>query len=253
MLKKKLFFKKIEYYLRTRNFIPGYNSFHYLISLILKPLISKKFFLIISLKKKNSYKQDSINYKNYQDYLEWQQAGFNLKQNSVWVSEKNIKKICDNLKLTKKVSLLCLGTRNGKEQLLFKKYLPKNSFVLGFEVSNKAKNYPNTIRWDFNFLNQKYINKFDFVYSNSHDHLFKKKNILKWFKYLKSNGILFLDQSEAHGKLYSDKMDPTSFETELLPYEILDISKNTIYPYKMITTYDQPDSMRRKIFYFKKN
>ena len=149
-----MFKYKLLYYLSSRNYIPGYNTFHYYISKILKSLISKKYFLVLSLNQNISYKSYSYKYKSYNEYKKWQVFGNSLKQESVWVEKDNVKKIVKNLNfINKKISLLCLGTRNGSEQKLFKKYLPKNSYVLGMEISNSAKNYKDTIQWDFNIYN----------------------------------------------------------------------------------------------------
>lgn len=244
---------RILYYLSTRNFIPGFNIVHHLISRILKKFISKKYFLILNLNKKTSYSNYSYKYSSYAQYKQWQKYGNLLKEKSVWVTEYNIKKIVKNLNFNKKkISVLCLGTRNGTEQKYFKKYLPKNSYILGLEISNTAKKYKDTIQWDFNIYNSKFKKKFDILYSNSHDHMYNKiKTLNIWMKYLKSGGILALDQAASHGRLYNDIMDPTSFETELLPYEILKITNNSLYPIKMLSLDKDTKNMRRKIFLFK--
>ena len=67
-----MFKYKLLYYLSSRNYIPGYNTFHYYISKILKSLISKKYFLVLSLNQNISYKSYSYKYKSYNEYKKWQ-------------------------------------------------------------------------------------------------------------------------------------------------------------------------------------
>ena len=176
---------KLLYYLSTRNFLPGFNTLHYFISKLLVKFISKKYYFILNLNDPTSYKSYSYKYSSYEKYKQWQKFGNSLKQKSVWVKESNIKKIIKNLNFDKKkISVLCLGTRNGTEQKYFKKYISKNSSVLGLEISDSAKNYKDTVQWDFNIYNPKFKNKFDLLYSNSHDHMYDKIKTLKiWIKY----------------------------------------------------------------------
>jgi hypothetical protein len=254
------FLFKLKYYLSSRNYLPGFNTFHRFISNILIKLISNKYFLIINLTKKKSYKKKVIKYKSYKDYLAWQKWGNSKKENSVWVDERNIKKIIKflNLKRNNKYSVCCMGSRNGSEMKFFKKHLSKKSSILGFEVSETGSKYQNTVVQDFNILNKRYINKFDIIYSNSHDHMFDEKKTLKiWSQYLKKNGILVLDQRPSHGALYNDHMDPSAFESEVLPFEILINFQNKMSVYAMIDPegFSHNDSIqyRSKIIFIKKN
>jgi hypothetical protein len=45
-------------------------------------------------------------------------------------------------------TVLCHGTRNGKEQKMFLNKYP-NAEIVGTEISHTAKDFPMTVQWDF--------------------------------------------------------------------------------------------------------
>ena len=64
--------------------------------------------------------------------------------------------------------------------------------------------------------------KFDFVYSNSHDQSFNPKLALgSWIKCLKVGGLLVLEHSRFHGKSRANRQDPFGVETEVLPFLVM--------------------------------
>ena len=86
---------------------------------------------------------------------------------------------------------LCHGSRQGHEQKHFSKYLQIP--VLGTDISDTANQFPNTIRWDFHNIADKWINNVDFIYSNSLDHSYDPIHCLRqWFKCLRPGGICIL-------------------------------------------------------------
>ena len=86
---------------------------------------------------------------DYESYRKTQIAGNKRKIENIWVLEENIEFLSSYIK--KNVGDikfgLCHGTRRGKEQEWFSKYL--NCNVIGTEISDTAKYFPNTIQWDF--------------------------------------------------------------------------------------------------------
>jgi hypothetical protein len=139
-------------------------------------------------------------YKNYEEYKQIQINTNIRKQERIFCKEENIKIICDYLKsnINKIKFGLCHGTRNGKEQEWFMKYL-ENCNVIGTEISPTAKNYPNTIQWDFHNVKPEWIGKFDFIYSNSLDHSYKPEECLDtWMSCLKPNGFCVLEWDKSH-------------------------------------------------------
>ena len=71
---------------------------------------------------------------------------------------------------------ICHGTRRGKEQEWFRKYL--GCGVIGTEISDTVEQFPHTIEWDFHETKAEWINSADFIYSNSLDHSYDPKKCL---------------------------------------------------------------------------
>ena len=164
------------------------------------------------------------NYKNYDEYVDCQRAGFEKKKDRVWCVEENIKAIADFLQDKKPAFGLCHGTRGGYEQKWFKKYL-KSCHVVGTEIGDSIA--PNTIKWDFNKENPDFIGKFDFIYSNSFDHAFDPAETARiWFQQLKPGGFLILewDKRQEHtGEISKavNKLDCVSLTFEELKINML--------------------------------
>ena len=69
--------------------------------------------------------------------------------------------------------------------------------------------FKNSIQWDFHEINPDWVNKFDFVYSNSLDQSNKPKEALQvWLNQLKKDGILIVEHSNEHGPQGASEMDP---------------------------------------------
>ena len=113
---------------------------------------------------------------------------------------------------------ICHGSRNGFEQEFFNKNI-KNSKVLGTDISDTAKNFRNSIVWDFHKENKLWIGEFDFVYTNSLDQSYDPKLALTtWLDQINKNGYIFIEHSEQHGVASSGKMDPFGVEAIFFPY-----------------------------------
>jgi len=136
-------------------------------------------------------------YDSYQQYKNAQiKANMNCI-NNVWVEKKEINFLSNYIKklnINPKF-ILCHGTRNGKEQEYFLNNF-KNVKVLGTEISPTAKDFPNTIEWDFHKTKKEWVNNVDVIYSNSLDHSYKPLECLKtWVSCLNDNGILIIEWS----------------------------------------------------------
>ena len=215
-------------------FKPFYVASENIGSLLLR---NSKSFFILNLKSKatlNDYFTLFKSYENYEQYLVTQQIKtkrrlkvFSSEYKSImWTSQNDIKyiaKVIKNYIHTPDVSGLCMGSRSGEEQLLFRKFLGGKSKVLGVELTPDAKSLPSTIIADFHYPPKELLGKFDFVYSNSHDQAFNPRlAITAWIKCLKKEvGLLILEHSRAHGKMGAGRQDPFGIETEILPYVML--------------------------------
>lgn len=150
---------------------------------------------------------DIYKYKNYDEYIKNQKETTNRKfkginDTRIYVREFIIKEICEYYKTKVKFladSILCHGTRGGREQKFFKKYF-KDAEVVGSELFEGCQDVPMTVIHDFNKVKEEWIGKFDIVYSNSFDHTITPKETLK----------VWSDQLTEHGRLCIEWTDDTN-------------------------------------------
>lgn len=142
-----------------------------------------------------------------------------------WTDENTISKISDYLiKLDLKKGI-CHGVRTGLEVKWFNK---NNSFdVIGTDIDPLASKNQGIINWNFEEENKDWIGKFDFVYSNSHDHSSDPMQTLKiWSEQIKPKGVVLLEHSRsAHGIRSVSNIDCWGIEPELFPFVLLKSSK----------------------------
>ena len=154
-----------------------------------------------------------------QKYYEIQKDANHEKIDRQFETEENILILCDflNKEMPEKKLGICHGTRTGKEQLWFNENLSTNSYVFGTDIADDADKYENTIIFDMHKDNKEWLNKFDFVYSNSWDHSYNLKEMLSvWKKHLKKDGYLILNHTPGHTPAGTSKMDPTGCSSEYL-------------------------------------
>ncbi|MGV8987481.1 MAG: class I SAM-dependent methyltransferase [Cypionkella sp.] len=103
---------------------------------------------------------------------------------------------------------LCHGVRRGKEQAWFSRKLD-GANVIGTDISETAREFPNTVQWDFHDDNPEWAGKADFVYSNSWDHAYDPgKAFRAWAKCLKQGGWILIDHTRGHMPNSSNVLDP---------------------------------------------
>lgn len=127
---------------------------------------------------------------DYDKYREAQITGNYKKLDNVWVSEENVEFLANYIRETVgDVRFgICHGTRRGKEQEWFIKYLGCD--VIGTEISDTAEQFPNTIQWDFHDVKPEWIDSTDFIYSNSLDHSYDpEKRLNAWMSCVTPRGV----------------------------------------------------------------
>jgi hypothetical protein len=145
---------------------------------------------------------------DYEGYRAVQIAGNKRKIMNVWVIERNIAFLADYIKKTMGAPKfgLCHGTRRGKEQEWFRKYL--GCEVIGTEIADTALDFPNTIQWDFHVVKPEWIDAVDFIYSNSLDHSYDPELCLNaWMSCIRENGICILEHTLEHDSRHTSKLD----------------------------------------------
>lgn len=168
-------------------------------------------------------------YKSYQEYKDIQIFHNKRKINKVWATKNSLNAVIRKIKKELKKNLfgLCHGTRNGFEQNYLASKL--SAKIIGTDISNTALNFPRSVVWDFHKDNKAWINKCDFIYTNSLDQSFNPKLALNtWLKQLKVGGLLFVEHSEAHGPQGASEMDPFGVKPNVFPYFIAELFGNKI-------------------------
>lgn len=158
---------------------------------------------------------------DYEQYRKVQVAGNKNKIGYVAVVEENVAFLSEYIKnrIPTPQFGICHGTRRGKEQEWFRKYL--GCEVIGTEISDTAETFPHTIQWDFHDTKPEWIDAVDFIYSNSFDHSFDPEQCLTaWTRCLKKEGLCILEHGSFHEPEAADGLDPFGANLSLMPYLI---------------------------------
>ena len=185
---------------------------------------------------------------DYDKYRNVQIKANKKKIDKVAVLEENIAFLSDYVKgkLGDVQFGICHGTRRGKEQKWFGKYL--DCEVIGTEISDTAKDFPNTIQWDFHDVKSEWIDSVDFIYSNSLDHSYNPEKCLDvWMSCLKNKGMCIIEHSSDSEA--ARQMDPFGAPITLMPYLILVWGKG-VYSAREIIDAPAITNARRYIKFF---
>lgn len=188
---------------------------------------------------------DSDGQFDYEKYRRVQEAGNRRKIDNVWVREGNIQQLSDYiLAHSGRVQFgICHGTRRGKEQEWFRKYL--NCEVIGTELSDTAESFPNTIRHDFHEVKPEWIGKTDFIYSNSLDHSYDpEKAIAAWIQCLRPGGLCFIEHTDAHDSNHATELDPFGASLALMPYLIAKWGRDVYGLRELLEARERQDGVR---------
>lgn len=115
---------------------------------------------------------------DYARYLKIQKAANHRKIEKTWAIQENVEFLARYIQNENGPPAfgICHGTRRGNEQTWFREYL--DCEVIGTEISDTAKDFPYTVQWDFHDENPEWLNRADFVYSNSFDHSYDPEGCL---------------------------------------------------------------------------
>ena len=161
----------------------------------------------------------------YEEYKKTQIYFNKKKLNSVWADETTLGAIVNDLKSNGLgVNGICHGARNGYEVKYFRKHL--DSEVIGTDISDTAKNFPNMVVWDYHDQNPKWVKSFDFVYSNSLDQaLYPEKALKTWAYQLNESGRIYIEHTIEHSHRRAGAMDPFGANPMIMPYLFFDWGK----------------------------
>lgn len=160
-------------------------------------------------------------YDSYEHYKEIQVFYNKQKIEGIFADEKTLdlvtERVIQEFGETKRLFAICHGTRNGFEQ----NYLTKKMSVdvVGTDISETAINFPKSIQWDFHDQKEEWLNKCDFIYTNSLDQSWKPTlAVATWLNQLTIGGLLFIEHTELHGPQGASEMDPFGVKPEYMPY-----------------------------------
>jgi len=147
-------------------------------------------------------------YKDYDEYVSVQIETTERKLGRTWARPESIKEIAKALRKRRfkpKIGM-CHGARTGEEITYFKKYFKKCQ-VFGTDIAPVCKS-KNVIVWDFHKPHEGWNSRFDFVYSNSWDHLYEPiYGLGTWKDQVRLNGYLILEHSDQHIEKKVDIVD----------------------------------------------
>lgn len=160
-------------------------------------------------------------YSSYEEYRNTQILHNERKLGQIWADETTLARVA-NIVLShaaaqKEILGLCHGTRNGFEQRYFNNQQKFNA--IGTDISPTANQFPNSVQFDFHDVNVEWVNRFDFVYSNSLDQSWQPKTALTtWFNQVRQDGLVILEHTKSHGPGAAGKMDPFGVRPIAMPY-----------------------------------
>jgi hypothetical protein len=155
---------------------------------------------------------------DYEAYCQAQESANLRKLDQVWAKEENIALLAQYIreKIPHRSFGICHGTRRGLEQQWFQKYLGCD--VIGTEISSSATQFPHTVQWDFHEINDEWLGKADFIYSNSLDHAYDPMKALNsWMQCLAPHGICILEHSRGHSPSKVNATDPFGAKLSVMP------------------------------------
>ena len=178
-----------------------------------------------------SYTDEHGNF-DYRRYVNSQQRANREKCERVWVVEDNVTFLANYIRrhIPDARFGICHGTRRGNEQKWFRQHLQCE--VIGTEIADSAHDFPHTVQWDFHEENPEWVDRADFVYSNSFDHSYDPERCLNtWMRSLRTGGLCILEHSDQNKPRESD---PLGIDVVLMPYLIALWGKDRYFLKEMI-------------------
>jgi SAM-dependent methyltransferase len=183
-------------------------------------------FLFVDLLKSKAFLDFHLHeYRSYEDYRAVQVYHNYRKLGRVWADPETLDLLAGTLRAqlgTGPIKGLCHGTRNGFEQNHLNDHHAEFE-VIGTDISPSARDFPNSVEWDFHNVNPDWEGKFDFVYSNSLDQSWQPRAALAvWLGQVRPGGVLVIEYSEDQSPLAAGEMDPFGVRPVALPYVLAD-------------------------------
>ena len=220
----KKFFNKIV----KKNYSIIFYNFYYYWKIKIQKVFKRIFIKIINkfgytiAPEKNLKDYFLSEYSSYEEYKKTQIFHNVRKINKVFADKTTLKRVANivlnEFKDENHIKGICHGSRNGFEQN-FLRELSERIYCIGTDISETAKNYENSVHWDFHDVNQSWIGSQNFIYTNSLDQSWQPKVALQtWLSQLKPNGMLIIEHTSAHTPTNASKSDPFGVRPTVMPY-----------------------------------
>lgn len=159
-------------------------------------------------------------YRDFAEYQDVQIATNRAKFEHIWADRSTMTEVENSIRkqVNKPIHGLCHGVRNGFEIDFFHESV--NGYqCIGTDISETIKCHDFGVQHDFHERKEDWVNRFDFVYSNSLDQSWKPQEALKvWLEQIKISGILIIEHTEFHGPKGASRKDPFGVRPTVLPY-----------------------------------
>lgn len=160
-------------------------------------------------------------YSSYEEYKETQIFHNKRKLQNIFADEDTLNLVINRVKnefsTSSELFCLCHGTRNGFEQNYIASQLKVE--IIGTDISETANQFPKSIQWDFHDRKEEWVERCDFIYTNSLDQSWKPRSAVStWLDQLQKGGLLFIEHTEAHTPQGASKMDPFGANPYYIPY-----------------------------------
>jgi hypothetical protein len=170
-------------------------------------------------------------YASYEEYRATQVLHNKRKIGQVWADEATLDRVVERVRQQfgehTALFALCHGARNGFEQGYLGSRL--RAEVWGTDISDTATRFPRSVQWDFHDAKDEWVNRCDFIYTNSLDQSWKPQSaVATWLEQLRNGGLLFIEHTEWHGPQGAGEMDPFGASPFYMPYLLCDWFRHRI-------------------------
>jgi hypothetical protein len=150
-----------------------------------------------------------IGISDYEEYTKNQEDFYQKTHHLVLVNKENVREIANIVKryLYNINIAICHGSRRGYEQKWFSEFLETK--VVGTDISEDASRYEDNMCHDFHDLLYEWIQRVDFIYSNSLNHSYNPIYCIdQWMISLRLGGICVIEWTPQHNINQVDQYRP---------------------------------------------
>jgi SAM-dependent methyltransferase len=122
---------------------------------------------------------------------------------------------------------ICHGAKSGAECVALAG--ATGAEVIGTDISEHVRDLPGMVVWDFHELNPDWVDRADFIYSNSWDHCHDPdRAFAAWARSLRPGGVVVFDHSPLHSPGGQTPADPYGATREALQKRVLAAARGTL-------------------------